>query len=86
MDPFTDKSCPVGILGERAWMMEKTHTCDRALALLKSYGINDVLLNKLIKSAEVVAETRGSPKLGFNHLIIAQGIPWSKASFGSKDI
>lgn len=58
--------------------MDKTYTCDRALALLKSYAIGDGKLKKLLVDAEAVAVTRGSPRIGFNHLVIAQGLPWSK--------
>lgn len=55
-------------------MREMTLTCDRALALLRSMGV--VELEELLEKADRIAGERGSDRLGFRHLVIAQGLPW----------
>jgi hypothetical protein len=55
-------------------MREMTLTCERALDLLRSMGVDDV--EELLLKAERIAGERGSDRLGFRHLVLAQGIPW----------
>lgn len=56
--------------------MQRTHTAERCFALLKSLNVSAVDIQDLGRRSEAVAQTRGSPKVGFRHLVIAQGLNW----------
>lgn len=56
--------------------MPMTWTANRCLALLRSMDVGNRPIEQLLKRAQAVAEVRQSRKLGFRHLVTAQGIPW----------
>lgn len=56
--------------------MPQTHSADRCLNLLMLYGVSRAEVDELVKRSEVIAQTRGSPKLGFKHLVMAVGLTW----------
>lgn len=60
----------------RGLRMPMTWTANRCLALLLSMGVGEMDMAELLKGSQAVAESRGSHKLGFRHIVVSQGIPW----------
>lgn len=52
------------------------HSAKKIVQLLKSYGVSDDEIEKLLDAADRVATYRNASVIGYRHLIIAAGIDW----------